>query len=770
MLKFVRRTPENRAPLLLVIAILVALIVGGSSCAFSGVRGSNSDALHGAALALPVETLGMSGASNAGGRGASMRPLISNNTVYTAWGTPIRGITNSWIGYDDYDYFASKTGELIGHVRENGLNALHLYLGDSDESGRRKPVDSQANKVDFVVDEAAKNGVYVIMTIGNADFDIPSDIDFMNRFWEFYSDRYKDRENVIFEIANEHGWPQDCARIVADVFNIIRNNAPDSMVLLYSFAVSAPPEYLIPRIIETEALVSIPWTNEAVAFHAYESRSDDALGPAWLVHVIDAFIERGYPIINTEVPCRFELTQYPDVGIYRVLEGKGIAWLGFVNENLIGKPNRWRGPFEAEGLVWAPDYGEWPVMGAVNPFSVRTAAAGGVWPNAERIISGGHRAMSMTDGGYVTYSRLNFGSREPMSFQISILSSEGGEITARKGEPDGIILGSCSFPASDDYIVIDTNLHTAINGVADVTLTFTGGGTALLRDWRFVLPKQMAYTDPLRIIEAANYPYRTGGIVRRPSTDADSAADLHVEGITDGSTLLYDFVRFRDNENVPFNIRAMPMAGGTVEIFVGDFDTCAWLVGKCEINGTAGIWADFSCELNMGDVQTGWSHSDTKNTRWDLMLVFKGSSGVELFAISEFYFGVTKPPAAERFEPRVTTGFAFGASPESAYVVGNRFLEFDDEVILEIGVLYSLDDGYHEYFTQPADSTSYGFSSSFFAAALTGLDHPHIDFPHFWNYRAYVLTESGMYLGGSRRFEHTVCNLRWGKYWRAEYK
>ena len=63
--------------------------------------------------------------------------------------------------------------------------------------------------------------------------------------------------------------------------------------MFYSFAVSVPPEALTPRIAETERIVSIPWTNEAVAFHAYETRSDDGYGSAWLHHVIDEFTGKG---------------------------------------------------------------------------------------------------------------------------------------------------------------------------------------------------------------------------------------------------------------------------------------------------------------------------------------------------------------------------------------------------------------------------------------------------------------------------------------------
>ncbi|MDR0491968.1 MAG: cellulase family glycosylhydrolase, partial [Oscillospiraceae bacterium] len=496
------------------------------------------------------------------------RAIIRNNTVYTAWGTPIRGITNSWIGSNDFDIYGTKTRELAGHIRENGLNAMHLYVGDWDPDINARRAGFDAQKIDFVIDEAARNGIYVVMCTG-VNIDEPEDVEYVKQFWDFYSKRYKDKENVIFEMSNEHGWPDDGARIVADIYSIMRANAPDTMVLFFSFAVSVPPEALMPRIEETERLVDIPWTNEAVAFHAYEA-IDAVYSGTWLHHVIDEFTGKGYPMINTEVPCRYSLTQYPDVGIYRVLEERGIGWTGFVNENLISYPAHWRGQFEAEGMVWPPDYGSWPVMDARYPFGVQSAAANVSQTTAAIVTDQGRSVLSMANGDSVTYSRLNFGTREPLSFRISVKSTSDGIITAKAGGTD---LGSCNVTADDGYITFSGYIFSAVSGLPDVTFAFTGSGTAYLRDWQFVLPRQVSYTDPLKITEAANYPFREGGIVRRPSTDAGSAAKLQVGGITNGSALLFDFILFHDNEVVPFNIRAMPVAGGTVEVWAGDFDT-----------------------------------------------------------------------------------------------------------------------------------------------------------------------------------------------------
>ncbi|MCL2060731.1 MAG: carbohydrate-binding protein, partial [Oscillospiraceae bacterium] len=493
-----------------------------------------------------------------------------------------------------------------------------------------------------------------------------------------------------------------------------------------------------------------------------------------------AFVARGYPIINTEVPCRFELTQHPDVGIYNVLEQKGIAWLGFVNENLIGRPARWRGPFDAGGVAWAPDYGDWPAMGAIYPFEKRAAASNVFGTTAAAVTDRGRRVMHMESGDYVTYSRVGFGSREPLSFLLGISSPGGGSIVVREGGPGGRVLGECALPASAEGFdacnaYAGGPLMAAVGGIADITFTYEGSGTAVFRDWQFVLPKQISYTDPQKIIDAANYPYRTGDIVRRPSTDGGSPAELHVEGIMDGSSLLFDFVRFRDSINTSFNIRAMPLAGGSIEIWAGDFETCVWLLGICEIDGPAGAWADFSCALDMEQVQTGWTHAHTSNTRWDLKLVFTGEPGQELFAISEFYMGGGdsggsgegggsgsggKPARADRHAPKVYTGHANSVTAATAKVSFSKLSGFEDLDVLEAGIMLSLDESFSDYIELIANPSDISSILSYYtirldlSGALEAFGSPDLsNAPDlFWNIRAYAKTNDGIYLGGVRRF------------------
>jgi hypothetical protein len=263
-----------------------------------------------------------------------------------------------------------------------------------------------------------------------------------------------------------------------------------------------------------------------------------------------------------------------------------------------------------------------------------------------------------------------------------------------------------------------------------------------------MLPAQASYTDPLKLTYAANYPYRSGDIVRRPSTDNGSAARLQVGGITNDSYLLYDFVRFREkNVVIPFHIRAKPLAGGSIEIWAGDYVNEFHWLGELEISGQSGVWADFSCNLEFSQWFNMWNED---NTRYDLKLVFMGENGKELFEISEFYIGHEKPGPAGTRDSVVRTGSAEFIDKNSVAITGNVFMEFDESEIIEVGVMYSL---YHQIFLFPEvvyTVQAAGISSPF-TVVINDLEHvPGVP---FYNYCAYVKTTTGTYTGGIRRFE-----------------
>ena len=303
----------------------------------------------------------------------SFRPVIRNNTVYTANGTLLRG---SFTGIE-YDVPQDRmiTSNDIALLKQNGLNSLHVYL-ENNYTGR--PAGYQVERCDFIVDEAEKQGLYVIITIGVINYpgDFESDVQFVKDFWEFYAERYKDREHVIFEICNEMPLVEDIyAKVQADAFRIIRKHSPDAMVLFYSFPGTSEMDYILDEVIvelEKELGNSLDWKNEAIAFHGYEG-IETSMGAGAFRDAIRRFKQAGYPIINTELPNRYENTVYNDTKLLKICEEEGISWISFTEYLRIPQRSTWRGRLEAAQISWQPDFGDWPVVDAVFPFITHKA-------------------------------------------------------------------------------------------------------------------------------------------------------------------------------------------------------------------------------------------------------------------------------------------------------------------------------------------------------------------------------------------------------------
>jgi uncharacterized repeat protein (TIGR02543 family) len=288
----------------------------------------------------------------------------------------------------------------------------------------------------------------------------------------------------------------------------------------------------------------------------------------------------------------------------------------------------------------------------------------------------------------------------------------------------------------------------------------------------------------LKIVQAANYPFRSGDIARQPSTDAGSDARLQVGGIKDDSAIIFDFVNFPKTETIPFHIRAMPLAGGVIELYAGEFKSGGtsgdifhfnvFPIGRLEISGEPGVWVDYTCDLDFFNTNFINYLANSNYPRWDFALVFTGEnegvdadeftgeyagletgnysgegggagvntsmSGGELFILSEFYLGHEKPGPAATLDPRVKTGTARGLTMESVVIEDSSFTEIEPQDILEAGVMYH---GHWLDFTE-ADRQAADPHSPF---TVTLSLRPGEEF----HYRAYVETPSGTYVGGVKR-------------------
>ena len=298
------------------------------------------------------------------------RPVLGSKTIYTAWGTPLRGTSvAAYAYYDENDVMRSDLlrKQDYEYLMKSGINTLQLKLEDSGEG---KPVGHRVESCDRIVDECEQLGLYVIICItvmSSENFD--SDMKYINEFWEFYAPRYKDRKHVIYEIANEFGrfdesedtgGFQALIEGQASAYRTIRKHAPDTPVILWSFSDTIWETDMKRRMTELNKQIAGGLKHVVVGVHSYECGQDGEpehyfahFGPEGFRNVVQMFNSVGYPVMNTEVPAR-QGTQYIAEQLFRVVEDEGVSWISS-HFDLLALPSHWRGGFEAAGIAWTPD-------------------------------------------------------------------------------------------------------------------------------------------------------------------------------------------------------------------------------------------------------------------------------------------------------------------------------------------------------------------------------------------------------------------------------
>ena len=634
-------------------------------------------------------------------QGTIARPIVKDGTVLTAGGTLMRGMITG-----AYEMLMTGgmeiTFEDVALIRENGMNCVRftvpiIWPYDENDEENQKYMEA----TDLFVDWAEELGLYVwlgpsliIEDDGRVFYDHITD------YWQIIAPRYKDRQHVFYDIMNEMGEPEEghpqrgnSPLYMARAYDLIRELAPDTLCVLWSFSHTFDLDETLWSITETERLVhnGITWTNEVVGFHTYEAANGYREEDAWLNYELMRFIitwfrQHGYPIMNTEVPSLavgyeggFELTSYPNPELLRILEDEGVSWTTMLHVGHFNDPSVWRGLIDRHGISWQPDYGDWPAVGLVNPYRQQSAVATSYETNsalrsmgeAESLEEMGNPyvnfipSLLVNNTHYVTYRSLNFGSLEPISLTVRVRGFEdGAAIIVREGDRDGAIL--CEIPiqrVDGENIRYTGYLLRPISGVKDITFTFRGAyedvdyfALCYFIDWQFNLPpvdSNYLHTDIWnKTMPAARFHFRNNGnIWRAPSDDAGAVADLSralmVGGITDGSQLLYGMTVFATGGDAVFSIRAKTLYGGRIEIFAG-WGFRIWpdpwwtfQLGFCEINGNFGEWSEFTLHIPAEVLnQVNYGGGFTPHAV-DLMFRFTADDApadAELFELSEFTF------------------------------------------------------------------------------------------------------------------------------------
>lgn len=279
--------------------------------------------------------------------------------------------------------------EQIGNIKDLGFNAVHIYAECFDinypKAGSTAPGYALA-EVDKIVEATREHGLYLVITIGNGANNGNYNQKYVEDFWTIYAKRYADETHVLFEVQNEpvawgppysskYATPTGAVEMEIAAYRIIRKYAPDTPVLLFSYAVpagkSGANDAMKDIRIFNEAVFgdeNAVWTNEAVGFHGYS-------GWKAASEFVACMIEEGYPCFMTEFAGGTWGSGIGglDAEMAYELEHLNVSWLTFqyipptgVSDN-VTIPEHFSAIVENTGLSWEPDYGNWPVLrGAFN--------------------------------------------------------------------------------------------------------------------------------------------------------------------------------------------------------------------------------------------------------------------------------------------------------------------------------------------------------------------------------------------------------------------
>ena len=274
-------------------------------------------------------------------------------------------------------------------IKELGFNSVHLYAEcfnlEYPNPGSTAP-GYAVTEVDKYVQMTRDLGLYLIMTIGNGANNGNYNYDYIVDFWDFYAERYADETHVLFEIQNEPvAWgppysdsganPPGAIEMEVAAYNTIRSHAPDTPVLLFSYAVfggsGGANAALTDISVFNSRIRGNPnniWNKTAVGFHGYAGWEETS-------EAVAAILAAGYPCFMTEFGSGSWGVNGGgfDVHLASELERMNVSWNTFqyvppwgVSDN-VTEPECYKDRVDRAGMSWIPDYGTWPVArGAYN--------------------------------------------------------------------------------------------------------------------------------------------------------------------------------------------------------------------------------------------------------------------------------------------------------------------------------------------------------------------------------------------------------------------
>jgi len=256
----------------------------------------------------------------------------------------LRGLSFSWSVWAGRKYYKPQVVDWL--VKDFKVSIIRVAMAVQPAHGYLTQPDSQKNMVIGLVDEAIKDGIYVLIDWHdhNSNQHIPQ----AKTFFDEMSKKYAGVPNVIYEIWNEPAkiaW-DTVKNYAQQVIPVIRKNDPDNLIV-----VGSPHWDQDVDVVAADPLTG--FNNIAYSFHFYAS---DPNHQEKLRAKADKALKAGLPLIITE----WGVGESTGNGRFDMDENK--VWLDWVEANHLSWAN-WNLTDKKETTAFlmpgAPDTGGW---------------------------------------------------------------------------------------------------------------------------------------------------------------------------------------------------------------------------------------------------------------------------------------------------------------------------------------------------------------------------------------------------------------------------
>jgi endoglucanase len=248
---------------------------------------------------------------------------VNGNQVVNQYGKPpeLRGLSFSWSIWQGRKYYNTDVVDWI--CKDFKISLMRASMAVQPDSGYLQQPDQQKQLITNVVDEAIKNGIYVLI-----DWHDHNGYLHTRQSVQFFSEmaqKYKGVPNVIYEVWNEPeriGW-DTVKNYAVQVITEIRKYDPDNLIVVGS------PHWDQDVDIAANSPIS-GFKNIAYSFHFYASDPNHQDG---LRAKADLAIKRGLPLMVTE----WGVGEASGNGAFNLDENK--KWVDWLKKNKLSWVN-----------------------------------------------------------------------------------------------------------------------------------------------------------------------------------------------------------------------------------------------------------------------------------------------------------------------------------------------------------------------------------------------------------------------------------------------